>query len=77
MEASRASLRSCLVPRCSWAAAQMQLEDEAAAKKSHAPCCSLCGRASLVHVCVFLCVLCVCKRERERRTETEKATEYE
>lgn len=31
-EAIRASLCSCLVPRCSWASAQMQLEDEAAAK---------------------------------------------
>lgn len=32
VEARRASLCSCLVPRCSWAPAQMQLEDGAAAK---------------------------------------------
>lgn len=57
------------VPRCSWAPAQMQLEDEAAAKKSRAPCCSLRGRASSVHVCVLACVLCVRKRESDREHE--------
>lgn len=57
------------VPRCSWAPAQMQLEDEAAAKKSRAPCCSLRGRASSAHVCVLACVLCVRKRESDREHE--------
>lgn len=47
----------------------MQLEDEAAAKKSRAPCCSLRGRASSAHVCVPACVLCVRKRESDREHE--------
>lgn len=58
------------VPRCSWASAQMQLEDEAAAKKSRAPCCSLRGGASLVHVYVPACA-----EERESDREHENVNE--
>lgn len=43
------------------APSQMQLEDEAAAKSSRAPCCLLCGGASPMHVCV-----CVRARTRAR-----------
>ena len=78
VEARTPSLCSRLVPRCRWAPAQMQLEDKAAARESRAPCCSLCARASPVHVCVCARV-CVRARVRLRQTwtETERRREDE
>ena len=52
------------------APSQMQLEDEAAAKSSRAPCCLLCGGASPMHVCV--CVRArACVRQAKAETERE------
>lgn len=77
VEARRASLCSRLVPRCSWAPAQMQLEDRDAAKKSRAPCCSLAVWKSQLGVRVYacMCIFCVCKRERERQTKWQNVNE--